>query len=214
MECGERTEGANGTRTALCNRHPASVAVVCLAVFLAVTALPIEHELETLGMVRGVANALHAGLLAVLTCSMVAAVGTGRGQGRALLTLMLVGCAMGGVACMPGVAHGVTEACAYGAWCLFTGVAEEALLCGVLWPCMRTAFGDGRRALLSAAVIFAACHLGGDLPFLWTGARVGFAVPFGVCMVWLFRRTGYLWVPAVCHAVFDAVLFLCVGNLV
>lgn len=179
-------------------RHPVAVAVACLGAFLVVTSLPVAAWLEGAGLSAGGANAVHAGLLAALMLGAAAWYGLLDGGRVGLLV-------MAGVAAPAAFAGPVG---AYLSWCAFTGVAEEVLLCGILYPCLRSCGGSERRAWLGAAALFAACHVTGTLPMGWAVARVLFAGAFAWAMIWLARRTGRLWVPALCHAAFDAVFFL------
>ena len=181
-------------------RHPVAVAVACLGTFLVVTSLPVAGWLEGVGLSADGARAAHAGLLAALAWGAAAWYGLLDG-GRAGLLVMAGTAALAAFAGPAG---------AYLSWCTFTGVAEEVLLCGILYPCLRSRSGEGgeRRALLGAAAIFAACHLTGTLPVGWAAARVLFAGAFACGMIWLAQRTGRLWVPALCHAAFDTAFFL------
>lgn len=181
-------------------RHPVAVAVACLGTFLVVTSLPVAGWLEGVGLSADGARAAHAGLLAALALGAAAWYGLLDG-GRAGLLVMAGTAALAAFAGPAG---------AYLSWCTFTGVAEEVLLCGILYPCLRSRSGEGgeRRALLGAAAIFAACHLTGTLPVDWAAARVLFAGAFACGMIWLAQRTGRLWVPALCHAAFDTAFFL------
>ena len=178
-------------------RHPVAVAVACLGTFLVVTSLPVAGWLEGVGLSADGARAAHAGLLAALALGAAAWYGLLDG-GRAGLLVMAGTAALAAFAGPAG---------AYLSWCAFTGVAEEVLLCGILYPCLRSCSGE-RRALLGAAAIFAACHLTGTLPVGWAAARVLFAGAFACGMIWLAQRTGRLWVPALCHAAFDTAFFL------
>lgn len=178
-------------------RHPAVVAVACLGAFLLVTSLPIPAWLEGAGLSADGARAAHADLLAVLMLGAAAWCGLLAG-GRTGLLAMTAAAALAAFAGPAG---------AYLSWCAFTGVAEEVLLCGILYPCLRSS-GSERRAWLGAAAIFAACHFTGTLPVGWAVVRVLFAGAFACGMIWLARRTGRLWVPAACHALFDAAFFL------
>lgn len=192
----------------LSERCPALVTVACLALFLLATSLPLAAWVEAAGTSAETAKAVHAGALALLAWGMRATCGTcdgcggegSRGGWRSEAPLAVLGALALAGAFLPGVG-------AYLSWCAFTGLAEEQLLCGILWPCLRTALGQERSALLAASALFAACHLTSMLPLSWMLARVAFAAAFGICMVWLFRRTGRLWPCVLCHAAFDAAFF-------
>lgn len=190
-------------RTALCARYPAATAVICLAAFLALSSLPLPAWLGPAGLGEDAAQAVHAGTLAVLSLAMLRICRSTQGQMRAL---MLIGVIAAGMAFAPFAGF-------YLSWCLFTGLAEETLLCGTLLPCCSTLFSTERNALMAAASLFAICHVTQNLALAWALARIAFAFAFGICMMALYRKTRKLWMPVLCHAAFDAVFFTVTGEL-
>lgn len=172
-------------------------ALACLVVFLMATSLPVETWLMANGVGEELANVVHAALLAAVSGALLVAVGPRESAPWPLLLCAGAACVL---AFVPGWGR-------YVAWCAFTGIAEETLFCGVLFPCLCRAWGSSRGGMLVCATLFAVCHVTSALPLGWMLLRMVVAWPFSLTMFWLFRRTGRLWVPVLCHAITDVILF-------
>lgn len=177
--------------------HPVALALGCLAAFLVLTSLPVADAFQRAGLSDMAALCAHAGILAAFSLGAFAVCARHTNPIRPLL--IIAGAAL--LVCAVPVCG------TYLAWCTFTGLAEEVLFCGILYPCLCAASSD-RTAPFATAALFAVCHVTSLLPVAGMLMRVVLAAVFSFCMVCLYRRTQRLWIPVLCHAAFDAVFFL------
>ncbi len=172
----------------------AAFAVASLLLFIGVSSLPLEPWTSTV-LAAAVAIALYL-------------IWAWRTERRLPVRELgpLVALALFGALLVPA---GEGDMGAYLSWCLFTGIAEETLFCGVLFPCIESAGAakTPRQAMLLTAALFAVCHISYVGGIGLTLGRMAFAFPFSLGMLWLYRRFGQLWPPIVAHAAFDGIVF-------
>lgn len=165
--------------------HPAAFGVLSLILFLAVSSLPCAQELRTV---------LAACSSCILWTVWARPFAVREWVPIIILVSVAVTLRMAG-----GIGVGLFS-------CVLTGLAEEMLFCGVILSCVQRTGHTPKKAMLLTAVLFAFCHMTYIGSLGLTLARVAFAFPFSVCMLWLYRETGHLWVPVVAHAAFDGAL--------
>lgn len=95
---------------------------------------------------------------------------------------------------------------AYLAFCLLTGVFEEGVFCGVIYPCL-TVKDSPLRSAIFAAMLFGLAHLTFANGLALCLLKVVQAALFSFCMVGLYAWTQHLVIPMMVHAAFDAVYF-------
>ncbi len=101
----------------------------------------------------------------------------------------------------------------FAAFCISTGIAEEAVFCGVIYKLLAKAGATNRmhsplRAAALTATLFGLAHLSFALGPAIAALKVLQAALFSFCMLSLYRLAKNLWVPMLAHAAFDAWYFL------
>ena len=85
---------------------------------------------------------------------------------------------------------------------VLTPVFEELLFRGLIQSCFRSVIGPWPAVLL-ASVLFGAVHF--TLPHTIIPLTA-----FGIALGFIYERTGRLWAPILCHAIFNSVTMLTV----
>lgn len=104
--------------------------------------------------------------------------------------------------------------------CIFTGIFEECLMRGLLFPAVEDRYKPSRHATVIAAgvssLVFGLLHVASDLPTalemnvifqLSVLTKVAQASLFGFAMCSIFKTHGLVWC-IVAHALFDIIVFL------